>query len=169
MNMDSPVLVLNANFEPLGTCTTRRAMGLLLNGKVEIIATRSELIRTPTRQFPRPSIIRLSAMVVRPHPHISLTKKEVFRRDRYTCQYCGQLGHPLTLDHVFPRRRGGLSTWENLVTACPACNRRKGDRTPEEAGMRLRRQPSRPSLSAEYLLEALLEDNGDWLDYVVGW
>jgi 5-methylcytosine-specific restriction endonuclease McrA len=97
-------------------------------------------------------VIRLYALVRRALPQVRLTRREVFRRDGYVCQYCGQpTSHP-TLDHVIPRHRGGQHTWENLVTACMRCNHRKGGRPLEEAGMRLLRQPVRPRSSPYYFL-----------------
>ncbi|HEC22329.1 MAG TPA: HNH endonuclease [Chloroflexi bacterium] len=167
--MNQPVLVLNANYEPLNVCTTRRAVGLMMTGKAELLLNGRGVIRTASSSFPRPSIVRLSYMVHRPRPRVKLTKREIFRRDNYTCQYCGKRTSQLTIDHVIPRHRGGEHTWENLVTACPACNRRKGGRTPEEAGMHLRRKPFEPTASAEYLFGRLLETHREWEDYIKGW
>ena len=167
--VNQPVLVLNANYEPLNICTTRRAIGLMLTGKAEMILNGRGVIRTPSVSFPRPSIVRLSYMVHRPHDRVKLTKRELFRRDNYTCQYCGRRGSVLTIDHVIPRHRGGMHAWDNLVTACPACNRRKGGRTPHEAGMPLRTIPREPRPSAEYIYGYMLEANREWADYIRGW
>ena len=87
--MDIPVLVLNRNFEPLNVCDTRRAVGLLLLGKAEIIENGRGEIRTARAAFPRPSVIRLAHFITRPRPRVKLTKREVFRRDDHRCQYCG--------------------------------------------------------------------------------
>mgnify|MGYP000234243994 CR=1 FL=1 len=167
--MDEPVLVLNANYEPLNICSTRRAVGMMLTGKAEMLLDGRGEIKTATSSFPRPSIVRLSVMVHRPHPRVKLTKREVFRRDKYTCQYCGERSAVLTIDHVLPRHRGGTHRWENLVTACPACNRRKGGRTPQEAGMPLRSHPCEPPPSAEYLFGRASEYRAEWADYIRGW
>ena len=105
--LNEPVLVLNANYEPLNICTTRRAVGLMMMGKAEMIANGRGEIMTASSSFPRPSIVRLSYMVHRPHPRVKLTKREIFRRDGYCCQYCGRVTGPLTIDHVVPRHRGG--------------------------------------------------------------
>ena len=96
-------------------------------------------------------------------------EREVLRRDAYTCQYCGQHTLSLTVDHVTPRHLGGQPTWENLVTACPACNHRKGGRTLEQAQMLLLRMPCEPPSSAEYLFGRHLKDNDDWRPFVSGW
>lgn len=167
--MNEPVLVLNANYEPLNICSTKRAVGMMMAGKAEMLVNGRGVIKTASSAFPRPSIVRLSYMVHRPRPRVKLTKKEIFRRDRYMCQYCGERPAVLTIDHVLPRHRGGAHSWENLVTACPACNRRKGGRTPEEAIMPLRTEPREPSPSAEYLFGRLLDHRTEWAQYVSGW
>jgi len=139
-----PVLVLNQNYEPLNVCPVRRAVVLLERGKAELLQNGRGEIHTPGRVVPVPSVIRLVYQVRRPLPQRRLTRKEVFLRDNYTCQYCGRQTRDLTIDHIIPRHRGGSQTWENVVTACKRCNHRKGDRTPQEAGMRLLREPRPP-------------------------
>ncbi len=167
--MHTPVLVLNANFEPLNVCSTRRAINLILSGKADLVLNGRGVIRTVSRNYPRPSIIRLGRMIKRPRPRIRLTKREILRRDEYTCQYCGRQAPYLTIDHVLPRRLGGHYTWDNLVAACPACNHRKGSRTVEQAQMRLLRQPTEPPASAHYLFARHLQENMDWSPFIEGW
>ena len=167
--MNEPVLVLNQNFEPLNVCDTRRAMVLIVVGKAEVLLNGRGVIRSPSAVFPRPSVIRLNYMVQRPRPRPRLTRWEVFRRDDYECQYCGQRTREPTIDHVVPRHRGGQHVWENLVTACPRCNRRKGGRTVQEAGMRLRRPPKPPPSSYAYLFRQYLEANREWAPFIEGW
>ncbi len=167
--MNDPVLVLNANFEPLNVCTTRRALGLLMTGKAEMLLNGRGYVRTVRLTIPRPSVIRLGYMINRPRPRVRLSKREIFRRDGYTCQYCGRRGGRLTLDHVVPRHRGGTHSWENLVTACPACNLKKGGRTLQEAHMRLLKRPMEPRPSPLYLYGTHLGDNQDWRPFLEGW
>ena len=167
--MHEPVLVLNANFEPIHICTTRRAIGLILSGKANLVMNGRGEIRTVARAFQKPSIIRLSRMVKRPRPQVRLTKREVLRRDNYTCQYCGKRSIHLTVDHVVPRRLGGRQTWTNLVAACPNCNHRKGRRTIDQVQMHLMRKPQEPPSSARYRFERHLENNKDWLPFIDGW
>ena len=167
--MNEPVLVLNANFEPLNVCDTRRALGLILTGKAEMVANGRGLIRTARLNYPRPSVIRLESMVRRPRPRVKLTKREIFRRDNYTCQYCGRQATHLTIDHVEPRHRGGGHSWSNLVAACQQCNRHKGGRSAGEANMHLRRNPAEPAATAAYLFGRHLGDNADWAKYIDGW
>jgi 5-methylcytosine-specific restriction endonuclease McrA len=167
--VQDPVLVLNANFEPIHVCDLHRAINLMLNGKASLVLNGRGEIKTVSRSYPRPSIIRLDKMIHRPRPGVRLTKREILRRDDYTCQYCGQRPPSLTVDHIIPRHLGGSHTWENLVAACPACNHRKGGRTVDQAGMRLLRFPSTPPASARYFFAHHLRNNRDWLPFVEGW
>jgi len=167
--MNQPVLVLNANFEPLNVCNTRRAMGLIISGKAEMVANGRGYVRTPRSRYPRPSVIRLGYMIKRPRARVKLTKREVFRRDNNTCQYCGYQSSHLTIDHLVPRHRGGGHAWNNLVTACPACNRRKGGRTLIEARMTLLRSPAEPPASASYLFGRYIYDKEEWAQFIEGW
>jgi len=167
--MYTPVLVLNANFEPLNVCTTRRAINLIISGKADLVMNGRGWIKTVSQAYPRPSIIRLEKMIKRPRPQIRLTKREILRRDEFTCQYCGNHTLYLTIDHIVPRRLGGTHTWDNLVAACPPCNHRKGSRTLEQAQMRLLRHPSEPPTSAQYLFSRHLKENQEWLPYIQGW
>lgn len=165
----NPVLVLNANFEPLNVCDVRRAVSLLMTGKARLLEDGIGGIHTARATFPRPSVIKLENMVRRPRARVKLSKREVFRRDNYTCQYCGKRTSHLTIDHVIPRHRGGGHRWDNLVAACPTCNRRKGGRTHTEAGMPLKRRPAEPAATAEYLFDRYLDDFAGWGKYVSGW
>ncbi|MBW8012237.1 MAG: HNH endonuclease [Chloroflexi bacterium] len=165
----APVLVLNANYEPLNVSTTRRAIGLIFSEKASLILNGRGFIKTVSDRFPIPSVIRLDKMIKRPRPAIKLNKQEIFRRDNYTCQYCGKKTKPLTLDHVIPRRLGGSHTWGNLVTACAYCNHRKGGRTIKEANLSLRSSLSAPSASAKYIFRRYLGKNEEWVPYIEGW
>ena len=167
--MNRPVLLLNANYEPIHVCNTRRAMGLLMMRKAEIILNGRGVIRTPSTELLRPSVIRLSYMVHRPRPRVKLTKKEILRRDNFVCQYCGQPSARMTVDHVLPRRLGGTHWWDNLVAACPACNHRKGGKTPTQARMKLMCQPREPSPTAQYLFGQYLRHNREWGSFLEGW
>ncbi len=167
--MHEPVLVLNANFEPINICNTRRAIGLILSGKAAMVLNGRGYIHTVSQIFPRPSVIRLEQMAPRPRPRVKLTRREVFRRDNYTCQYCGRKDGDLTLDHVTPRHQGGEHVWTNVVTACSACNHRKGGRSPEEAHMHLLRPPREPPANAAYLFGKHLEEYREWEPYIQGW
>jgi 5-methylcytosine-specific restriction endonuclease McrA len=140
------VLLLNQNYEPLTICSARRALVLLFQGKVEMIETADGLrVRTVTNSYALPSVVRLWQYRKVPYKRIMLTRKNIHVRDNNTCQYCGMNKGPLTVDHVVPKNMGGTDSWENLVCACSRCNNKKGDRTPEQAGMRLLKRPMRPT------------------------
>ncbi len=154
-----PVLVLNQSYEPLNVCRVRRAVVLLYQNKAEMLENGVGFIHSADREFPVPSVIRLGTVVRRPRRlERKLTRLEVFKRDHYTCQYCGKETRQLTIDHIIPRYRGGEHTWENVVSACVPCNRRKAGRTPQEAGMRLLHQPSRPRGNGLFYIPAHRSD-----------
>lgn len=141
-------LLLNASYEPLKVVPWRKAVTLLCQGKVEIISEYDREIRSVSITFKLPSIIRLLRYVrmKRRFDYVPFNRANIYARDEYSCQYCGRTlpASELTFDHVVPVAQGGRKDWENIVTCCVACNRRKGGQTPEEAGMRLVRQPARP-------------------------
>ncbi|MGK9475896.1 HNH endonuclease [Melioribacter sp. OK-6-Me] len=115
-------------------------------GKAELVAKNSaRQIRTVSKSYPWPSVIKLKDYIRVPYKKIILTRKNILKRDGHRCAYCGRGDLPLTVDHVIPKSRGGTDTWENLVAACLPCNNRKGDRTPEEAGLKLRIKPYTPN------------------------
>lgn len=163
------VLVLNQNYEPLNVCNARRAFVLVDHGKADVLEHSPGHLRSASAVFPLPSVIRLIAHIRRPRPQMRLTRKEVFHRDGFMCQYCGERGRDLTLDHVVPRHRGGRPTWENLVTACKRCNHRKAGRTPKEAHMRLVREPRPPRVGLYYPFWPYLEREEGWRKFVPGW
>lgn len=167
--LNEPVLILNVNFEPLHVCNTKRALNLVLSGKAEMILNGRGVVRSTSAVFEVPSVIRLSHMIKRPRPRISLSKREVLRRDDFRCQYCGRGTRHLTIDHVIPRHQGGPHTWQNLVAACSTCNRRKGGRRPAEANMQLRRLPDEPKATAEYRFSRHLKQYGEWEQFLTGW
>ena len=166
--LNLPVLVLNQNYEPLNVCRARRAVVLLYQSKAEMLEDGRGLIHGAHHDFPVPSVIRLPYLVKRPfRAGRKLSRLEIFARDNYTCQYCGKQTHQLTLDHVIPRYRGGPHTWENLVSACVPCNRRKAGKTPEEAKMKLRQIPVTPrSNRYSYIPSQYLETHEEWQRYL---
>jgi len=168
MDSPSPVLLLNANYEPLNVCDVRRAFRLVYREKAEVIEYNHHEIHSPTMVFRAPSVIRLQYLVKRPRPKVKLARREIFQRDGHTCQYCGKQTHDLTLDHVTPRHRGGLHVWENLVAACRSCNHRKGGKTLVEAHMSLTRQPFEPRSDVYSLFTPYLSDpnNEPWRTYL---
>jgi 5-methylcytosine-specific restriction endonuclease McrA len=167
--MQEPVLVLNANFEPINVCSMRRAIGLILAEKAAMVVNGRGHIHTINQLLPRPSVIRLEYMIHRPRPRVKLTRREIFRRDNYTCQYCGRHDTPLTIDHILPKRLGGQHIWTNVVAACPSCNHRKGGRRLNEVQMNLLHLPKEPPASALYMYGRHLNENGEWEPFISGW
>ena len=145
--LGSPVLVLNASYEPIHVCVARRALILLLKGVAAAEELSNDEVRSPSKVVPVPSVIRLLEYRRIPRQTRALSRKNILLRDRYTCQYCGCRpgSEELTIDHVTPRSQGGISSWDNCVLACVKCNSRKADRTPEQAGMPLAKKPYRPA------------------------
>ena len=139
------VLVLNATYEPINVCTVRRAAILLLKSKAELLEHATWELRSEHTAMPRPVVIRLVSYVKVPRDthRRKITRRAVFARDGWACQYCGSRSN-LTVDHVIPRSKGGSSNWENIVASCAPCNRRKGDSLPAKAGMHPKRQPRVP-------------------------
>jgi 5-methylcytosine-specific restriction endonuclease McrA len=139
------VLVLNATYEPINVCTVRRAAVLLLKEKAEVVEQGGWELRSESLTMPRPVVIRLVAYVRVPRDthRRKITRRAVFARDRWECQYCGSRTN-LTVDHVVPRSKGGPSSWDNIVASCAPCNRRKGDRLPHQIDMHPRVKPRTP-------------------------
>ena len=166
--VNSPVLVLNQNYQPLNVCNARRAFNLIGLGKAELLANGRGNVHSVTRTFPIPSVIRLIYMVKRPLTRRRLSRRAVFYRDGYTCQYCEKTTRELTLDHIVPRSKGGPHEWENVVSACIPCNHRKAGLTPVEAQMRLLREPSAPRPNPYYLFHhrAILEEWRQFIPWV---
>ena len=142
-------LLLNATYEPLQVVPWKKALTLLFAGKAEVVAEYEREVHSISFSVKLPSILRLLKFVKISHRHTRLkfSRANIYARDDYRCQYCGQrcASDELTFDHVIPIVQGGNKSWENIVTCCVRCNHRKGGRTPEEAGIRLVRRPSAPN------------------------
>ena len=167
--MAYPVLVLNQNYEPLNVCNARRAFTLLDQGKAEVIEHNGAVWHSAIAAFTLPSVIRLVYLVRRPRPRLRFSRREVFIRDRFVCQYCGQPTRDLTIDHVVPRHRGGEHIWENVVSACKACNHRKAGKTLVETRLRLLRPPVRPPNTTYYIFYSYLETQLEWRKFIPVW
>ena len=165
--LNHPVLVLNQSYEPLTVCRARRAVVLIYEGKAEIIENGMGSIHSLHATYELPSVIRIARHVRRPYRQRKMTRYEIFNRDKYTCQYCAEQSRHLTLDHVIPRYRGGQHTWENVVSACADCNRRKAGRTPKEANMKLIRTPGPPTGNSLFNIPYhYLNQRDEWRKYL---
>ncbi len=119
---------------------------LIYLGKAEpVIIDEKKALHSVSKTYPWPSIIRISRFIKVPYKKVILTRKNILRRDGYKCAYCGRSDIPLTVDHIIPKARGGDDSWENMICACTRCNNVKGDRTPDEANMKLLFKPFKPS------------------------
>jgi 5-methylcytosine-specific restriction endonuclease McrA len=182
--LDTAVLVLNRVYQPIHVTSVRRAVSLLYQGVAraiddefrlldfegwaELAAASEDAIHTPTRAIRVPRVVVLVAHAHLPHQRVRFSRLNVYARDESACQYCGRrrARSELNLDHVIPRSRGGSTSWENVVCSCVACNLRKGGRTPEEAGMRLLRQPSRPRWTAVFRAAARRAIHRQWIPFL---
>lgn len=159
------VLVLNSTYEPLSVCSQRRALILIIKNKAEILETAGEEVHSESLTLPVPAVIRLVNRVQVPHSRRRrVSRRAIFARDGYTCQYCGST-RQLTLDHVIPVSRGGATSWENVVTSCAPCNLRKGSHLPWEVGMSPRSKPRPPSF-VELVASLLGGIPSSWRPYV---
>ena len=164
-------LLLNATYEPLKVVNWRKAVTLWCQGKVEVISVYDREVRSVSISFKLPSVIRLLRYIriKRSFDYVPFSRANIYARDDHRCQYCGE-EHPtsdLTFDHVVPVAHGGRKDWENIVTCCISCNRRKGGRTPHQAGMRLVRPPRRPARAPAIRITVGLRNAPDsWRDYL---
>jgi 5-methylcytosine-specific restriction endonuclease McrA len=157
-------LVLNASYQPLCVVAVRRALVLALKGKAEVIHTNGMVFRSESLEFAAPTVVRLNYFVKVPYrARASLSRRAVFIRDEYQCQYCGRPAE--NVDHVVPRSRGGPHTWDNVVAACRPCNSRKENRSPADAGMYLRRHPQAPHESV-WIIVAADRIDPTWREYL---
>jgi 5-methylcytosine-specific restriction endonuclease McrA len=179
--LDLPTLVLNRSWTPVHIASVRRAICMVYQAAAEVVATEtlsthpfeewismpepktSRWIRTATMAVPAPEVIRLNVYDRVPSHEAPFTRRNLYQRDNYTCQYCGRRtsADKLSVDHVLPRSKGGRTCWENCVLACVRCNARKADRTLKEAGLRLLQPPRRPRWSP-YLNMSHLERLPSW-------
>jgi 5-methylcytosine-specific restriction endonuclease McrA len=168
--MQRPVLVLNASYEPINICGARRALILVLKGVARTEEEQGAAVHAARLLVPMPSVIRLLEYRRIPHQTRALSRKNILLRDRNSCQYCGVVlpAGELTLDHVVPRSRGGLSTWENLVACCHACNRKKGNHLLAELSeIKLLREPRPFSLhTSRHIMRMIGHSDQKWRKYL---
>ncbi len=142
--MSSEVLVLNSDYEPLNICNARRAVNLLLMGKVEVVHESPRRMHSAAKSISLPSVVRLRSHIKRPRPQLKLSRRSILARDDHTCQYCGHKGNDMTVDHVIPKRLGGPTSWENLLCCCRKCNSKKGDKSISQIGFTINSKPTKP-------------------------
>jgi len=181
--LSASVLVLNRNYQPIQVTSVRRAFCLLFRGVAQAVGpdfrtfdfeawsdldpSSGEEVRTPRLRLRIPRVILLYAFDRLPPSVVRFSRSNVFTRDGHTCQYCGRKlpRHRLNIDHVIPRSQGGKSTWENVVCSCVTCNRKKGGRSPRQAGLRLLRTPRRPRWTPLFRLSAA-SPHEEWIPFL---
>ena len=163
--LNRSVLLLNQSYQPLMIIGAKRAVVLVLSNKVEAIENHSEFVKSVYFKLPLPSVVRLFKYANFKKKEIILSRKNIFKRDNYQCQYCGFNSKELTIDHVIPRHKGGPDTWENLVAACLKCNILKGHKSINEAKLKLLSVPRKPNL-INYLQKDLKGYQYNWRPYL---
>lgn len=168
--LHQPTLVLNRNWQPVNVATVGRALSLVFSDRAKVVdvddyqlydwcdwadqtpAEGGQFIQAVSQKICVPEVIALTRYNRLPDTSVAFSRRNLFKRDRFMCQYCGVMpkSDELTIDHVVPRSHGGGSTWENCVLACIDCNHTKADRTPKGAGMKLKKDPARPQWSPVY-------------------
>jgi 5-methylcytosine-specific restriction endonuclease McrA len=167
--LQAPVLVLNATYEPINVTAARRAVVLVLKGVATTEEENGSFVHSARVAIRIPSVIRLTHFRRIPYQTRALSRKNILLRDRYTCQFCDHVlpASELTLDHVVPRSRGGHTDWDNLVACCHSCNNLKGDRLPEEAGLKLKRPPRPFTLhTSRQLMRMMGKSDERWRKYL---
>ena len=163
--LNRAVLVLNANYSPMTICTAKRAICMNYLEKIDVLAFYHEKVHSPSIAVNLPSVVKIRNFIRYDNLSMELNRKNILARDKNTCQYCGKSNTPLTLDHILPKVKGGQDIWENLVTACKVCNQKKGDSSPEEAGMYLIKSPKRPH-RIHFFQHYVRDRQEDWRPYL---
>lgn len=158
-------LVLDQSFQPVDVVSWMEAMRLLVTGKAEVVEEHDVEIRSSTQSWKLPSVLRYIRGMRKRSKRVIFSRRNVFYRDNYSCQYCGSKEEP-TFDHVVPSSQGGKTVWENVVLACFPCNQKKGARTPEQAGMRLIKKPVEPKWVPVIALRIRETDPESWRTYL---
>ena len=163
--LSSAVLVLNANYSPMTICTAKRAISLYFLNKIDVLSNYDDKINSPSLSLNLPSVIKIKTYIKNNNMAVEISRKNILARDGYKCQYCGIQSKALTVDHVIPKFKNGLDSWENLVAACKNCNQIKGEKTPEEAKMPLLKKPKRPN-RIHYFQRLVKKKQVDWRPYL---
>jgi 5-methylcytosine-specific restriction endonuclease McrA len=160
------VLILNNNFEPIAVCGVERAVVLNYLNRAEMVeVNKGKVLRSQHTSIEAPSVVRLTRYVRNLHRDVPFNKRNVMKRDKFTCQYCGATDVAMTVDHVIPRSLGGPNSWENLVCACKKCNSIKGDKPLHACGLKLKRRPRKPSYFS-FILNTVENIPDHWKSYL---
>ncbi len=163
--LNRKVLVLNQNYEPFLVCGAKKAVLLLFLKKAVLVERYDYYVHSVSTIMPYPSVVRINHYIHKPFKKVMLSRKNIHKRDNHICQYCGENSQPMTVDHIIPKCYGGKDTWGNLVCACIKCNSKKGNRTLADAGMKLLKNPSKPS-HLFYLQNLIGKPHTTWKAYL---
>lgn len=166
---DTTTLLLSQGYEPIKVISWQRAITLLFLGKVEVLKEYDGELRSVSVVIRIPAVVRLLRAFRRHSRPVKFSRVNIYARDNYRCQYCGKKAalEELTYDHVVPRSQGGATDWANIVTCCYLCNRKKGGRTPKEAGMALLGQPAQPNWVPAVVIRISMRSIPEaWRDYL---
>ena len=164
-SLNKKVLLLNSSYEPLMVVNGKKAIVMMLLDKADYVSNTSDFIRSVNYKICLPSIIKLKSYRYLKRKNLSLTRKNILFRDNNVCQYCGESKKQLTIDHVIPKDKGGLDSWENLVSACSNCNIKKGNRYLHNVKMELLNRPIKPSYIM-YLQKYAQQEYSSWKPYL---
>ena len=159
------VLLLNSSYVPMMVVNGKRAVLLVLLNKVDSIEKTDYFVRSQNLQLSFPSVIKLKSFIFVNFRNIPLTRKNILKRDNYTCQYCGEVSKKITIDHIIPKDKNGKDTWSNLVSACNNCNFKKGNKFLNETRMQLLKKPSKPSY-IYHMQKHISKEHESWRPYL---
>jgi len=163
--LSKKVLLLNSSYEPISVINGKKAIIMLMTKKVDYIEKTKLLISSEKLKISLPLIVKLKSYIYLNKRKISLTRKNIFKRDNYKCQYCGKNTSSLTIDHVIPKNKGGKDSWENLVSACVKCNLKKADSSLKDINMNLINKPKKPHYLI-YMQEHVSNEYESWKPYL---
>ena len=164
-NLSKKVLLLNGSYEPLSVINGKKAIIMLITNKVDYIEKSEIYIHSEKHKISLPIIVKLKKYIKLNHRYISLTRKNIFKRDNYQCQYCKKSNVPLTVDHILPKQKGGSDSWENLVSACNSCNLIKGNKLLKDINMYLINKPKKPHYLL-YIQGQVNNEYNSWKPYL---
>ena len=164
-NINKKVLLLNQNYIPIMITGVKRAINLYFREKIDVIEKYDFMLRSPSINIPMPSVIRLKKYARFKTKNIIISRKNIMKRDNYTCQYCATISGEMTIDHLIPKQKGGLDTWDNLVVACKQCNAKKKNYYLNECNMNLIRKPKKPSIIT-FLQKQVSTNQENWKPYL---
>jgi len=163
--LSKKVLLLNSSYEPMMVVSGKKAILMIISNKVDTIEKTNYYICSSVLRLSFPSVIKLKSFVYIDFKNIPLTRKNIIKRDNYTCQYCGKITKSITIDHIIPKDKNGKDLWSNLVSACNKCNSKKSNKYLRDTNMKLLKKPVKPTY-IYHLQKYVTKENGSWKPYL---